>query len=164
MRWAAESHQPHRRLQRGLCVGAEGQPSDLMRGRATPAGRRSGRAGTRPRWKPWRRTTAGSDARRHRPDRLAGSRNRTGPASRRIGGSESTHAPSATKPAPDTVISRALVPGSDRFAAIVRGHWGIENQQHWVLDVQFGGCLPDPQDHSAETWPDPSHAPQRAAP
>lgn len=25
-----------------------------------------------------------------------------------------------------------------RFAAIVRGHWGIENQQHWVLDVQFG--------------------------
>ena len=26
----------------------------------------------------------------------------------------------------------------DRFAATVRGHWGIENQQHWVLDVQFG--------------------------
>ena len=26
----------------------------------------------------------------------------------------------------------------DRFAALVRGHWGIENQQHWVLDVQFG--------------------------
>ena len=25
-----------------------------------------------------------------------------------------------------------------RFAAIVRGHWAIENQQHWVLDVQFG--------------------------
>ena len=25
-----------------------------------------------------------------------------------------------------------------RFAATVRGHWGIENQQHWVLDVQFG--------------------------
>lgn len=26
----------------------------------------------------------------------------------------------------------------ERFAASVRGHWGIENQQHWVLDVQFG--------------------------
>ena len=25
-----------------------------------------------------------------------------------------------------------------RFAATVRGHWGIENQQHWVQDVQFG--------------------------
>ena len=25
-----------------------------------------------------------------------------------------------------------------RFAASVRGHWSIENQQHWVLDVQFG--------------------------
>jgi predicted transposase YbfD/YdcC len=23
------------------------------------------------------------------------------------------------------------------FAAAVRGHWGIENSQHWVLDVQF---------------------------
>jgi hypothetical protein len=29
-------------------------------------------------------------------------------------------------------------PERDRFAAIVRGHWSIENQQHWVLDVQFG--------------------------
>jgi len=26
----------------------------------------------------------------------------------------------------------------DRCAATVRQHWGIENQQHWVLDVQFG--------------------------
>lgn len=25
-----------------------------------------------------------------------------------------------------------------RFADAVRGHWGIENGQHWVLDVQFG--------------------------
>lgn len=25
-----------------------------------------------------------------------------------------------------------------RFAATVRRHWAIENQQHWVLDVQFG--------------------------
>lgn len=25
-----------------------------------------------------------------------------------------------------------------RFAAAVRAHWGVENQLHWVLDVQFG--------------------------
>ena len=25
-----------------------------------------------------------------------------------------------------------------RFARAVRGHWGVENQLHWVLDVQFG--------------------------
>ena len=24
------------------------------------------------------------------------------------------------------------------FAETVRGHWGIENREHWVLDVQFG--------------------------
>ena len=39
----------------------------------------------------------------------------------------------------------------DRFAATVRQHWGIENQQHWVLDVQFGeeACRTR-NDHSAE--------------
>jgi len=26
----------------------------------------------------------------------------------------------------------------NRFAQVVRGHWAIENSQHWVLDVQFG--------------------------
>ncbi len=26
----------------------------------------------------------------------------------------------------------------ERFADVVRGHWVIENSQHWVLDVQFG--------------------------
>jgi predicted transposase YbfD/YdcC len=26
----------------------------------------------------------------------------------------------------------------ERFARSVRQHWAIENQQHWVLDVQFG--------------------------
>ena len=42
-------------------------------------------------------------------------------------------------------------PERDRFAAIVRGHWGIENQPHWVLDVQFGedACRAR-QNHSAE--------------
>jgi predicted transposase YbfD/YdcC len=25
----------------------------------------------------------------------------------------------------------------DSFARIVRGHWGIENRLHWVLDVVF---------------------------
>ncbi len=26
----------------------------------------------------------------------------------------------------------------ERFASAVRGHWGIENSAHWVLDVSFG--------------------------
>lgn len=26
----------------------------------------------------------------------------------------------------------------EHFAEAVRGHWGIENRQHWILDVQFG--------------------------
>jgi len=26
----------------------------------------------------------------------------------------------------------------ERFTQVVRGHWAIENSQHWVLDVQFG--------------------------
>ena len=26
----------------------------------------------------------------------------------------------------------------ERYAQVVRDHWRIENQQHWVLDVQFG--------------------------
>ncbi|HEX9858783.1 MAG TPA: ISAs1 family transposase [Paracoccaceae bacterium] len=33
-------------------------------------------------------------------------------------------------------ISSAAL-GAERFASGVRGHWGIENQLHWVLDVQF---------------------------
>jgi predicted transposase YbfD/YdcC len=38
-----------------------------------------------------------------------------------------------------------------RFAATVRSHWGIENQQHWVLDVQFGeDACRTRKDHSAE--------------
>lgn len=38
-----------------------------------------------------------------------------------------------------------------RVAAAVRGHWGIETQQHWILDVQFGedACRAR-RDHSAE--------------
>jgi predicted transposase YbfD/YdcC len=42
-------------------------------------------------------------------------------------------------------------PDRDRFATAVRGHWGIENQQHWVLDVQFGeDACRTRSDHSAE--------------
>lgn len=32
----------------------------------------------------------------------------------------------------------SLPRGAPRFARAVRSHWGIENQLHWVLDVQFG--------------------------
>ena len=39
----------------------------------------------------------------------------------------------------------------DRFATTVRQHWGIENQQHWVLDGQFGeDACRTRNDHSAE--------------
>ena len=31
----------------------------------------------------------------------------------------------------------SLKPSVKRFAAAVRGHWGIENSLHWVLDVTF---------------------------
>jgi len=31
----------------------------------------------------------------------------------------------------------SLPPGVQRFAQAVRGHWGIENSLHWVLDVTF---------------------------
>ena len=38
-----------------------------------------------------------------------------------------------------------------RFAATVRGHWGIENQEHWILDVQFGAdACRTRRNHSAE--------------
>jgi predicted transposase YbfD/YdcC len=32
----------------------------------------------------------------------------------------------------------SLPAGIERFAKAVRGHWAIENQLHWVLDVVFG--------------------------
>ena len=39
----------------------------------------------------------------------------------------------------------------DRFATTVRSHWGIENQQHGILDVQFGeDACRTRKDHSAE--------------
>ena len=31
----------------------------------------------------------------------------------------------------------SIPPHVRRFARAVRGHWSIENQLHWVLDVQF---------------------------
>ncbi len=31
----------------------------------------------------------------------------------------------------------SLPPGVKKFASAVRGHWGIENSLHWVLDVTF---------------------------
>jgi predicted transposase YbfD/YdcC len=42
-------------------------------------------------------------------------------------------------------------PERDRFATTVRSHWGIENQQHWILDVQFGeDACRTRKNHSAE--------------
>lgn len=39
----------------------------------------------------------------------------------------------------------------ERFAEAARGHWAIENGQHWVLDVQFGeDASRARKDHSAE--------------
>ena len=34
-------------------------------------------------------------------------------------------------------ISR-LDAAAERFQALVRGHWHVENKLHWVLDVTFG--------------------------
>jgi predicted transposase YbfD/YdcC len=34
------------------------------------------------------------------------------------------------------ILSRRM--DARRFGAMVRGHWGIENSQHWQLDVSFG--------------------------
>ena len=56
------------------------------------------------------------------------------------------------------LMSQAFSP--ERFAAIVRAHWGIENGLHWVLDVTMNEdqmrhrkSLPsgyDPRDHGPE--------------
>jgi predicted transposase YbfD/YdcC len=42
----------------------------------------------------------------------------------------------------DTSVERVhevtrLETDAKRFGALVRGHWGIENQVHWVLDIAF---------------------------
>ncbi|MCB1767834.1 MAG: ISAs1 family transposase, partial [Candidatus Competibacteraceae bacterium] len=58
---------------------------------------------------------------------------------------------SATKPARNVAYFLCSFSDRDRFAAAVRMHWGIENQQHWVLDVQFGeDACRTRRDHSAE--------------
>jgi len=39
------------------------------------------------------------------------------------------------------------------FEQVVRGHWAIENSQHWVLDVQFGEeANRSRKDHSRAIW------------
>jgi predicted transposase YbfD/YdcC len=55
-----------------------------------------------------------------------------------------------------------------RFADAARGHWGTENGQHWVLDVQFGeDANRARKDHSAKNLAgvaahvDQCHPPQR---
>ena len=45
----------------------------------------------------------------------------------------------------------ASTPSFPRFMDTVRGHWSIENSEHWVLDVQFGEDRNRARkDHSAE--------------
>jgi predicted transposase YbfD/YdcC len=39
----------------------------------------------------------------------------------------------------------------DRLAETVRPHWGIENQQHWVLDVQLGEDAQRTRTHHSAT-------------
>ena len=53
---------------------------------------------------------------------------------------------------------------AEQFARAVRGHWSVENQLHWVLDVVFG------EDHSRpvramppRTLPRPADFPQPVA-
>jgi predicted transposase YbfD/YdcC len=49
------------------------------------------------------------------------------------------------------VLSRRLAPSG--FAALVRGHWGIENHLHWTLDVIF--CEDDARarkNYAPENW------------
>jgi predicted transposase YbfD/YdcC len=44
----------------------------------------------------------------------------------------------AAEPTGETRFYLSSLPlGIERFAAAVRGHWGIENNLHWVLDVCF---------------------------
>ena len=50
-----------------------------------------------------------------------------------------------------SVVLGSLVGGSTTVATTVRPHWSIENQQHWVLDVQWGeDACQARKDHSAE--------------
>ncbi len=45
----------------------------------------------------------------------------------------------------------SLVATAKRFSELVRGHWSIENQLHWMLDVTFGeDASRIHKDHSAE--------------
>jgi predicted transposase YbfD/YdcC len=48
----------------------------------------------------------------------------------------------------------SLPPEVERLAALVRGHWGIENQLHWSLDVTF---------HEDESRIRRGHAPENTA-
>jgi predicted transposase YbfD/YdcC len=45
----------------------------------------------------------------------------------------------------------SLPPDAEKLAQLIRGHWGVENQCHWVLDVVFG------EDQSSVTE---GHAPE----
>jgi predicted transposase YbfD/YdcC len=44
----------------------------------------------------------------------------------------------------------SLLPTARKMSQIVRGHWGIENGLHWVLDVAFGEDLNRARQNNAQ--------------
>ncbi|RYE36874.1 MAG: ISAs1 family transposase, partial [Sphingobacteriales bacterium] len=40
--------------------------------------------------------------------------------------------------APHNLAPHNLAPHNQELASIIRGHWSIENQAHWMLDVVLG--------------------------
>ena len=134
-----ECHAPVRdnfqQVVRGLCAGPEGQPGDPQRRwrlfqdpatpllQATQTNKGHGRIETR--------TASISDdvawlQERHQWPGLAAVGKIT--ASRQMGDRSSVENRYY-------LLSQAFTP--ERFNHIVRGHWGIENRLHWVLDVVF---------------------------
>jgi hypothetical protein len=60
-------------------------------------------------------------------------------------------APSSQESEPPANPARFKAASQERFAQIVRAHWGIENGLHWVLDVTMNeDQLRNRKDHGPE--------------
>ena len=127
---------------RRLSARRQSQPADPARG----DGSRLRRGGSdrhlrRPRQGPRPHRTA--DGQRHQGGRLARRRaalsRRIAPAARRRRSSACNRAPSLPTAAASRRATTSPRPCSrpSRPLGAVRGHWGIENRLHWVLDVVF---------------------------